>query len=310
MGKYNLNKDLLKYQNQKTNLNPALLPIVNHFLTFGFRMKKIPNSMIASRREIPGYKGALIPITVFEPERIEKNAPCLIYYHGGAFFLKAATYHKYLICEYASKTPCKVVFVDYRLTPKYAFPVGVEDCYATFDWVCKHASELEIDSNRIAIGGDSAGGTLVAAVSQMARDRKATKLCYQMLIYPVTDARQNTETIRKYTDTPLWNSKANSRMWKLYLHDGDFNQRAYASPMEATSLVGLPDAYVEVSEFDCLRDEGILYAKVLEKAGCQVELNKTIGTIHGFELAEQSEITARSVNRRVNALQRAFYSAR
>jgi acetyl esterase/lipase len=310
MGKYNLNKDLLKYQNQNTDLNPALLPIINRFLAISFRMKKIPDNVIAAKIKIPGYKDAMISITVFEPKGIEKNAPCLIYYHGGAFSLKAAPYHKYLIGEYASKTPCKVVFVDYRLTPKYAFPIGVEDCYTAFEWVYQHADELEIDNNRIAIGGDSAGGALSAAVTQMARDRKAPRISFQMLVYPVTDARQNTETIKKYIDTPLWDSKANSRMWELYLSDRNFNQRAYASPMEATSFVGLPDAYVEVSEFDCLRDEGIFYAEALEKSGCEVEINKTIGTIHGFELAEESEITSESVKRRVKALQRAFYSAK
>ena len=203
-----------------------------------------------------------------------------------------------------------MIFVDYRLTPKYAFPVGVEDCYSAFEWVYKHANELEIDNSRIAIGGDSAGGALCAAVTQIARDRNAPKICFQMLVYPVTDARQNTETMKKFIDTPLWDSKANSKMWKLYMRDGDFNQRAYASPMEATSFIGLPDAYVEVSEYDCLRDEGILYAKALEKSGCQVELNKTVGTIHGFELAEKSEITSESVDRRVKALQRVFYSVK
>ncbi len=309
MCKYKLDKDLMKYQNQKTDLSPALLPIANRFLAIGFHIKKIPDNVITTKMKIPGYKGELIQITVFEKRGIEKNAPCLIYYHGGAFYLKAAPYHKYLIGEYALKTPCKVVFVDYRLTPKYTFPVGLEDCYAAFEWVCKHADNLGIDSNRIAIGGDSAGGALCAAVTQMARDRKAPKICFQMLVYPVTDAKQNTETIKKYTDTPLWDSKANSRMWKMYLSDGDFSQQDYASPMEATSFVDLPDAYVEVSEYDCLRDEGILYAEALEKSGCQVELNKTEGTIHGFELAEQSKITIEAINRRVKALQRIFYSA-
>jgi len=310
MGKYNLNKDLRKYQNQKSHLKPTLLPIINRILAISFRMKKISDGVIATKSKIRGYKGNPISITVFEPKGIKRNAPCLIYLHGGAFYLKAATYHKYLIGEYSSKTPCKVVLVDYRLAPKYAFPVGVEDCYAAFKWVYQHADKLEIDKNLIAIGGDSAGGALCAAVTQMARDFKAPKICFQMLVYPVTDARQNSETIKKYVDTPLWDSIENNKMWKMYLKDGDFNQRAYASPMEATSFMDLPDAYVEVSEFDCLRDEGILYAEALEKSGCRVELNKTVGTIHGFEIAEKSKITSESVNRRVKALQRVFYSTK
>jgi acetyl esterase/lipase len=201
-----------------------------------------------------------------------------------------------------------VIFVDYRLAPKYAFPVGVEDCYATFEWVCKNAEVLGIDKNKIAIGGDSAGGALSAAVCLMARDRKALGICFQMLIYPVSDARQITESIKNYTDTPMWNSRLNEKMWSLYLKDGVHTKREYASPMEATSLEYLPDSYVEVSEFDCLRDEGINFAEALRKSGIQVELHKTIGTVHGFDIAEKSEIVKESVARRIIALQKAFHS--
>jgi Esterase/lipase len=306
MGKYNLDRELLKYQNMKVALNPSLLPLVNKFLKIGFYMKKTPDRMKITKKKIPGYRNAMIEIAIFEPERIEKNAPCLIYFHGGAFFLKAATYHKYLISKYASQTPCKVIFVDYRLSPRYPFPISVEDCYAALNWACIHAEESGIDKSRIALGGDSAGGALAAAVTHMARDRKMCKLCFQMLIYPVTDARQNTESIRKYTDTPLWNAKANEIMWKSYLRDGDYHLRAYASLMEAVSFEKLPGAYIEVSEFDCLRDEGIQYAEALRHGGCHVELNETVGTIHGFELAEKSEITSICVSRRVEALRKAF----
>ena len=310
MSKYNLHRDLLKYQNTRTQLNPTLLPLINLFLKISFNMRRTPERLKVTRKKIFGYQNAMIEITIFEPEQIEEKAPCLIYFHGGAFFLKAATYHKHLICEYALQTPCKVVFVDYRLSPKYSFPIGVEDCYAAFDWVCKNADALGIDSNKIAIGGDSAGGSLAAAVTHMARDREAQGICFQMLVYPVTDARQITESIKKYTDTPLWDAKANAKMWELYLRNGDHNLRAYASPMEATSFEDLPDAYIEVSEFDCLRDEGIQYAEALQKNGCHVELNKTVGTTHGFELAEKSEIVTLSINRRIGALKKAFYPAK
>jgi acetyl esterase/lipase len=306
MGKYNIHRDLQKYENMKFKLNPAMLPIINAFLTISLQTKKAAKGIIVSKKKIPGYQGEMIGLTIYEPEGIEKNAPCLIYLHGGAFYLKAATYHNILICEYALRTPCKVIFVDYRLAPKHAFPVGVEDCYAAFDWVCKNAEALDIDINRIAIGGDSAGGALAAAVTHMARDRKAQNICFQMLVYPVTDAKQVTETMKNYIDTPIWNAEANKKMWELYLRDGDHNLRTYASPMEATSFENLPDAYVEVSEFDCLRDEGIHYAEALRQNGCQVELNKTVGTVHGFELAIKSEITSMCVERRIAALKRAF----
>jgi acetyl esterase/lipase len=248
----------------------------------------------------------LIDLTIYEPKGIEKNAPCLIYLHGGAFVLKAAPYHKHLVCEYALKTPCKVVFVDYRLAPKYAFPVGVEDCYAACEWVNENAETLGIDKKRIAIGGDSAGGALTAAVCLMSLDRKTPDICFQMLIYPVMDARQNTESIKNYTDTPMWNSVFNKKMWQLYLKNGAPGQREYASPGEAVSFKGLPDSYIEVSEFDCLRDEGIIFADALAQSGVHVELNKTAGTIHGFDIAENSELVHQIVARRIKSLQKAL----
>jgi len=186
------------------------------------------------------------------------------------------------------------------------FPVGVEDCFAALEWIDQNAEGIGIDSNKIAIGGDSAGGALAAAVCLMARDRKASKICFQMLVYPVTDARQITESVKEFVDTPLWNAKLNQKMWQLYLGHGGHSNKEYASPMEAISLENLPDAYIEVAEFDCLRDEGINFAEALKKNGIHVELNRTIGTIHGFEIAEDSEIVRQSVKKRVEALKNAF----
>lgn len=140
-----------------------------------------------------------------------------------------------------------------------------------------------------------------------ARDREASPICFQMLLYPVTDARQTTESIKEFTDTPLWNSKLNKKMWELYLKNGvAAGKREYASPMEATSLKGLPNAYVEITEFDCLRDEGIHHAEALQKNGVEVEVYYTKGTIHGYDIAEKSEIVQESVTRRIEALRRAF----
>ncbi|MCL6457480.1 MAG: alpha/beta hydrolase [Gorillibacterium sp.] len=306
MSKYNIHSDFSKYENTKLPLSPLLLPLINMLIASSVNKIKPPEGVSATKKQIPGYQNGMIELIIYEPKDIEANAPCLIYLHGGAFALKAAPYHKNLVCEYALKTPCKVIFVDYRLAPKYAFPVGVEDCYAAFEWVCQNAEGLGIDKNRIALGGDSAGGALAAAVNLMARDRKAPGICFQMLIYPVTDARQITESIKKYIDTPMWNSKLNEKMWKLYLKDGVHHNREYASPMEAASLENLPDSYVEVSEFDCLRDEGINFAEALMENGIHVELYKTKGTVHGFDIAEKSEIVLQSVARRIEVLKKAF----
>ncbi len=191
MSKYDIHNDFKKYEKTSIPLSPWILPLINAFLTMGLKAMKPAEGLRTRKIKIPGYQNGMIELTLYEPINIKKNAPCLVFFHGGAFVLKPAPHHMRLVSEYALKTPCKVVFVDYRLAPRHAFPTGVEDCYAAFDWVCLHANDLGIDINRIAIGGDSAGGALTAAISLMVRDRMAQRICYQMLIYPVTDARRS-----------------------------------------------------------------------------------------------------------------------
>ncbi len=306
MGPYPIHRDFKRYAYIKPPLPTVLLPLINAVLGRATEWAKTSGDIRVSKQIIPGLKEGKIKLSIYEPMNIRNHAPCLLYLHGGAFILKATPFHKRLACVYALNTPCKVVFVDYRLAPQNAFPVGVEDCYAAFEWVNHNAEALGIDSTRIAIGGDSAGGALAAAVSLMARDRKAPNPCFQMLIYPVTDARQISQSIKSFWDTPLWNSRLNKKMWKLYLKNGIPCKKEYASPLEAVSLENLPDAYIEIADFDCLRDEGIQYAEALNKTGISVELNKTIGTIHGFDLMKNSDIVKESMDRRIAALRKAL----
>jgi len=306
MSKYKIHADFVKYEKVGLPMTPWLMPLLNKVLASGFDMVKPTEGVKVSRRKIKGYQDGLINVTLFEPVNVETKAPCLVYLHGGAFTFRAAPYMKTLMCNYAAKTPCKVVYVDYRLAPKHAFPVGVEDCYAAFDWVHQNADELGIDIAKVAIGGDSAGGALATAVNLMARDRGVATACFQMLVYPVTDARQSTGSIKKFTDTPMWNSKQTVKMWKLYLKDGLPTKRDYASPMEAASFENMPATYLEVAEFDCLRDEGINFATALQESGVQVELNETMGTVHGFEIAESSELVHQIIGKRIKALKEGF----
>ena len=256
---------------------------------------------------IRGYRDAEIEVLIFEPRGIGDAAPCLVYYHGGGFFFEGAGYHYKLAKAYALQTPCKVVFVQYRLAPKHPFPIPVEDCYAALRWTFANAEKLHIDKAKIAVGGDSAGGTLAAAVCQMARDRGADLPCFQLLVYPATDRRMQTESNRTYTDTPMWNSTLSRKMWPGYLPDVNTPDIAYASPMEATSFADLPRAYVETAEFDCLHDEGIAYAEALRAAGVAVTLHETQGTMHGFDIVERAPTTKAAVAARVQYMQSVFY---
>ena len=154
------------------------------------------------------------------------------------------------------------------------------------------------------MGGDSAGGALAAACALRARDEGGPWLCFQLLVYPVTDCRMETNSMRKYTDSPMWNAVLNRKMWELYLRDEDHGTPQYAAPLLAHDFSNLPPAYVEAEEFDCLHDEGIAYAKALEAAGVQVE--DVRGTFHGFDFFTGKEISKTMVQKRTQALRRAF----
>lgn len=259
------------------------------------------------KEQIKGYQNADIDILIFEPRSASVILPCLVYYHGGGFMTEGSGYHFKLIKEYVLKTPCKVVFARYRLVPKNPHPIPVEDAYAGLCWTFENAERLNIDRKRIAVGGDSAGGTLSAAVCHMARDRGTDIPYFQLLIYPATDRRMETESNEKYTDTPMWNSNLSRKMWPSYITNSECEDIIYASPMEAEHFDGLPQAYIETAEFDCLHDEGIAYAQALKGAGVDVEINETKGTMHGFDIALNAPTTKAAVEARIQYMQKRFY---
>ena len=253
--------------------------------------------------ETPGYQNEKIKTHIIEPKNTEKELPCLVLYHGGGFLLKASEAHYQIAKEYAVKIPCKVVLTDYRLASKYPFPVPVEDCYSTYKWVLDNSDMLGIDKSRIMIGGDSAGGNLATAVTLMARDRQLPIPTALLLIYPVTDRRMMTESMKKYTDTPVWNAKLSKMMWDAYL-DGQIPEHMeYVSPIEASTFEHFPPVYMEVAEYDCLRDEGILLCERLKEENISVEFHEIKNACHSFETVIDSSIARRCMERRIDWFQ-------
>lgn len=282
--------------------------LMNAVFASAARLTRPARGVRVKRFSIPRPEGDGVCITLFEPAGIGPDAPCLLYFHGGAFALKAAPLHIRLVSEYARRTPCKAALVDFRLAPKHPFPAGLEDCLLAARYFSAHALELGIDARRVAFGGDSAGGALAVAASLALRDCGEANARFLLLAYPVADARQTSDSMREFSDAPLWNAAATKAMWEFYLPNGTGElPRAYASPLEADSFKGLPDAYVEVAAFDCLRDEGLALADALESGGARVERNETRGTAHGFEIVWRSELVLDAVGRRVAALEGAFF---
>ncbi len=309
MNKYKLHKDLKKYaifDFSSIKMKPYMAKVINFFAAISRVFFRPGADIRRSKTKIEGYKGEEILVTIYEPIDIGENAPCTLYFHGGGFFLKEFGHMHKLVCIYARNVRCKVVLVDYRLVPKHLFPVGAEDSYSSLLWAHSHAQELGIDAGRIAVMGDSAGGCLAAAVAQMSRDRKGPQICFQSLIYPVLDHSQTTQSIKDFNDAPCWSSNLNRQMWRVYLKNGDHGMLSYASPASSESLSGLPPAYIETPEYDCLRDEGIAYAQRLMDSGIAVELNIIEGTFHGFDIPLYSEIVKTALDSRCNALKEAF----
>lgn len=299
---YPIHKDLKSVSKITPPLYKPLLPVVSAGMKVMFPCKS--DAKIAVKKyKVPGYEGVEIPVYVMEPKKHKnEKLPCLVLFHGGGFVFRASKAHYQIAKEYAWRVPCKVVYADYRLLPKHRFPVAVEDCFATYQWTLAQAEKLRIDSERIYIGGDSAGGNLAIAVTLMARDRNLPLPKKEVLIYPVTDRRMLTESMKKYVDTPVWNALLTAKMWKWYLGNGEPAHIEYASPMEAETLKNFPATYMEVAEYDCLRDEGIEFANRLKEECVQVELHEVKQACHGFETETKSSLSKAAMKRRIQFL--------
>src|ERR1700736_5072978 len=188
-------------------------------------------------RKVPGPAGD-IPVRIYTPTG---SGPfgALVYFHGGGWVIGNIETHDVTCRDLTHGTPCVTVSVDYRLAPEHKFPAGPEDCYAATKWVADNARSLNVDPNRIAVGGDSAGGNLAAAISLMARDRGGPKIAYQLLIYPATDAGLDTPSQRQFQDDGYILSKKDMIwFWGHYLNGDKDKTNPYACPAEAGSLRG------------------------------------------------------------------------
>ena len=221
-----------------------------------------------------------VPARLYRPND-RKDLGLLVYYHGGGWVCGSINTHDDVCRKLAQSMGHAVLSVDYRLAPEFAFPEPLNDCIVALRWAYAHASELGIDASRIAVGGDSAGGNLAAAVANL----QPVPLKFQMLIYPVTDATRSSQS---YQDNATgYRLTANGMKWFCdhYL-SGSIGSPTdpRVSPLfaDAVTLASAPPAIVITAEFDPLRDEGEQYAHRLLEAGVACSLTRYYGQIHGF----------------------------
>lgn len=232
-------------------------------------------------RTISGSTGE-ISIRIYTPEG-DGPFPALVYYHGGGWVIGDLDMMDVPCRIITNRANCVVVSVDYSLAPEHKFPVAVGEAYDAVNWVAENGSLINVDSTLIAVGGDSAGGNIAAAVTLMAKDKGAPSIQYQLLIYPATNYAFDTVSYEENGKGNYFLSKEELMwFWNHYLANAEDGENPYASPLRAKDFSGLPSALVITAEYDALRDEGEAYAEKLKKAGVSVELTRYDGMIHGF----------------------------
>ena len=245
--------------------------------------------------DLPGRDG--VSVRVHRPTNITGTRPCVYWMHGGGLVLGDNKMDDARFDSWCNKYGIVGVSVDYRLAPEHPYPTPLDDCYAGLAWIHAQAATLGIDVNRVGIGGASAGAGLAAGLALLARDRGELAVSFQLLIYPMIDDRQTTES-STWSD-PIWSPGANTFGWTSYLGDkkGAAEVEPYAAASRATDLTGLPPTLIAVGALDGFSDEDIDYAVRLRHAGIPVELHVYPGCPHAFDTFGDFTTISRRANR-------------
>ncbi|OGI69277.1 MAG: acetyl hydrolase, partial [Candidatus Muproteobacteria bacterium RBG_16_60_9] len=242
-----------------------------------------PEVAATQDRDVPGPHGP-IAIRIYRPLGSSATAvlPALMYFHGGGFTVGDISTHDTVCRMLANAAGCVVISVDYRMGPEHKFPKAVDDCVAATGWVAANAESLRIDANRIAVGGDSAGGNLAAVTTLIARDAGGPKIAFQLLIYPTTTFRHDTPSTTELATGHMLTFSLMKYFRTAYLNGPQDQTDWRASPLLAPDLSRLPPALIITAGYDPIRDEGEAYAEKLKAAGVRVTHTCYHGMIHGF----------------------------
>ena len=283
------------------------------FINFARTFMKVPRffkkakGLNVEKLSIDGYKEEKFDLYVLSKKDLKDNAPALLFFHGGGFIYEGTTSHYKLAIKYANECDCKVIYVKYNLAPKFPFPYPQEEAYIALDYVLKHAAELGIDPAKLGLTGDSAGATLSVSSLLLARQRGLeVKPLFHLLVYPWLDGKMDSDSMKKFTDTPLWNANLTKKSKHYTNPEGLPFSTEYVSQIESPDLSFMPPCYIEIAEFDCLHDDGLAYKKRLEDAGIEAKLTENKGAMHGYDSKYSYDKVQELWNQRVAYIKEKF----
>lgn len=235
--------------------------------------------------KVPLDNGREMRVLIIKPADIDDTLPIVFYIHGGGWVMGDETTHDRLIRQLADEVPAAVVFPVYMPSPEAQYPQTTNDLFAVLQYVVEYGAKYNLDTERLAVAGDSVGGNMAAVMALMAKENdNKPKIDFQLLFYPVTNAEFETESYKEFADGPWLTKKAMEWFWDQYAPSLQSRKEIYASPLQADlkDLQGLPPALVITDENDVLRDEGEAYARKMNEAGVVVGSVRVNGTIHDF----------------------------
>ncbi|MEM7017008.1 MAG: alpha/beta hydrolase [Pseudomonadota bacterium] len=287
-----------------TDITDEILPLVRQQSSQNVVMGN-PDEAGVIREEItiPGADQDVMCL-LYKPANSTGNHPGYVHIHGGGYIIGAPEGSDIGNTAICAKLGAVVLSVDYRLAPEHPIPAPLDDCYAGLAWMHKNADTLGVDTTRIGIGGESAGGGLAAALAIKARDAGEYAVCHQHLTYPMLDDLTGSDT---QPGDPLvgefvWTRARNQYGWKSYL--GDAPAIAPQVPARVEDYAGLPNTWMFTVGLDLFRDEDLDYARKLMAAGVSVDLQVYANACHGFQMIPGTKLGARYVEDHMSALAR------
>lgn len=267
-----------------------------------------------AERRIPGAAGSPdVRVLVYTPPGVAGALPVHIDVHGGGYIAGSAEIDNVICRRLCRAVGCAVVSVDYRLAPEVKFPGALDDCYAALQWVHRSGAEAGLDTSRITIGGESAGGGHCAAMAVRARDRSGPKILLQLLGQPMLDDRTGSSSEpHPYAGEYVWTPRLNRIGWSALLgvEPGSNTPPPGSVPARVADLAGLPPAFIVVGALDLFVEEAIEYGRRLMRAGVPTELHVLPGGFHGSSsLVPDAPTSIAYFALQFEALKRAFAAA-